>query len=219
LLFIHMAEQSERAAAHIAISQLPRVEERLMAMMWLLAERWGYVTEAGTVVPLALTHETLGELIGSRRPTVTLALGKLTQRGALGKDDRGWLIVGSPPESHGAISEPGTPELLEGPLPNRQVRSGATAVKASHTPARESSSTAHPSGRSETKSRLPSSFYGPRSAASAGVIFDSGSTATLRARAADDHVTLNIRKPAITTFQRAGVTSPGASTGRVPCVS
>jgi hypothetical protein len=58
-LLVGMAEQSERAAAQLAVSQLPRVDQRLMAIMWLLAEKWGYVTRGGTVLPLVLTHATL----------------------------------------------------------------------------------------------------------------------------------------------------------------
>jgi hypothetical protein len=49
-LLTHAAEQSEWVAVQLAISHLPRVEERLLAIMPLLAERWGYVTPAGTVI-------------------------------------------------------------------------------------------------------------------------------------------------------------------------
>ena len=34
-------------------------------MMWLLAESWGQVTSAGTTLPLTLTHDTLGGLVGA----------------------------------------------------------------------------------------------------------------------------------------------------------
>ena len=67
----------------LVICQLPRVEDRVLAVLWLLAESWGHVTPAGVRLPLALTHETLGALIGARRPTVTLALRKLTDDGTL----------------------------------------------------------------------------------------------------------------------------------------
>ena len=51
--------------------------------MWLLAESWGRVTQAGIRLPLGLTHDVLGALVGARRPTVTLALRELTERGAI----------------------------------------------------------------------------------------------------------------------------------------
>ena len=46
-----MAEQTERLTAQLMISQLPRVEDRLLAMLWLLAESFGHVTPAGIAVP------------------------------------------------------------------------------------------------------------------------------------------------------------------------
>ena len=92
-LHARTAEQIERVAVQLAICQLPRVEDRLLALFWLLAEQWGRVTPGGTVLPLALTHETLGALVGARRPTVTLALGDLSERGAVLRQGRAWLLV------------------------------------------------------------------------------------------------------------------------------
>jgi CRP/FNR family cyclic AMP-dependent transcriptional regulator len=97
-LHSHTGEQSERLVTQLMICQLPRVDERLLALMWLLAEAWGQVTPAGTLLPIALTHAALGGLIGARRPTVTLALGNLTAAGAIRRQPRGWLLLGSPTE-------------------------------------------------------------------------------------------------------------------------
>jgi CRP/FNR family cyclic AMP-dependent transcriptional regulator len=97
-LQIRLADQHQRLAAQLVICQLPRVEDRLLAMMWLLAETWGRVTAGGTVLPMALTHDTLGELIGARRPTVTLALKELAERGSLFRQDREWLLLEPPPQ-------------------------------------------------------------------------------------------------------------------------
>lgn len=90
-----MAEQQERLAAQLVICQLPRVEDRVLAMMWLLAESWGRVTSAGTTLPLSLTHDAWGELVGAKRPTITLALQRLGERGAAVRLDRGWLLLES----------------------------------------------------------------------------------------------------------------------------
>ena len=57
-----------------------------------LAERWGEVTPDGTMIPLALTHVTLGGMIGARRSTVTVAVSLLAKQGHLLKHDRGWLL-------------------------------------------------------------------------------------------------------------------------------
>ncbi len=107
-LLERFAQQSEILEAQLVISQLPRVEERLLALMWLLAERWGRVTRLGTTLPLSLTHETLGALIGARRPSVTLGLGELAERGAVIKHDHGWLLTAPPPVAGRLATRPDT---------------------------------------------------------------------------------------------------------------
>jgi hypothetical protein len=90
-------EQQHRLAIHGAICQLPRVEQRVMAIMWLLAARMGTVTAHGTELSLALTHAALAQLTGSRRPTVSLAVKRLRQRGYLERRDGGaWLLPSVP---------------------------------------------------------------------------------------------------------------------------
>jgi CRP/FNR family transcriptional regulator, cyclic AMP receptor protein len=112
-LHLQIAEQFERLAIQMVICQLPRVDQRLLALMWLLAESWGRVTPAGTVLPLSLTHEALGELIGARRPTVTLALMELGKRGAIVKADGGWLLLESLLEPVGEMARIVEPRLLD----------------------------------------------------------------------------------------------------------
>jgi hypothetical protein len=107
-----VGEQCDRIARQLAICQLPRVDQRLLAVMWLLAESWGQVTPAGTTLPLRLTHDVLGGLIGARRPTVTLALGELAQRGAILHQDRGWLLIEPPPKPLTDAVRLAEPELL-----------------------------------------------------------------------------------------------------------
>jgi CRP/FNR family cyclic AMP-dependent transcriptional regulator len=86
-LHARMSEHAQRHAAQLAISHLPRVEDRLMALMWPPADTWGRVTPAGIRLELSLSHEGLGGLIGARRSTVTLALGQLAERNALIRQD------------------------------------------------------------------------------------------------------------------------------------
>jgi CRP-like cAMP-binding protein len=92
-LIARAARQAARAAEQRAISQLPRVELRIRALLWHLAERWGRVGASGVVVPLELTHTALGHLVGARRSTVTLALGELGRAGAVTRrDDGAWVL-------------------------------------------------------------------------------------------------------------------------------
>jgi hypothetical protein len=104
-LEIRNAQQAERLATQLVICQLPRVELRLLSLLWLLAEAWGRVTSSGTTLPLKLTHEALGALIGARRPTVTLALRELTERGSIIRQSEGWLLLHPPVQPSGPTDE------------------------------------------------------------------------------------------------------------------
>jgi hypothetical protein len=111
-LFDRMGERSVRLATTQAISQLTRVDRRLKALFWHLAERWGRVTGEGVVVPLALTHRILGQLVGARRPTVSTALSELAERGELvRRPDGSWLLRGEPPDASSLARRPTAAEL------------------------------------------------------------------------------------------------------------
>ena len=93
ILLDRLARRELRLSTHRAIAQLPRVDERLLAFFGHLAERWGRVAAPGIIVPLQLTHETLGRLIGARRPTVSLALKDMAEGGLLERRNDGtWLL-------------------------------------------------------------------------------------------------------------------------------
>src|SRR3954454_12508269 len=88
------AERHDSTLVQMAISQQPRVEDRLVALFRHLAERWGRVTPDGIVVALSLTHEALGRIIGARRPTVTLALKALAEEDRLHRRrDGSWVLL------------------------------------------------------------------------------------------------------------------------------
>jgi CRP/FNR family cyclic AMP-dependent transcriptional regulator len=99
-----------------AVTHLPRAYVRLLILFWLLAERWGRVGTEGVYVTLPLTHEVLAMLIGAHRPTVTIALQRLTRAGFLIRErsDR-WLLTNSAIET---LEHPESMALVvdEGPL-------------------------------------------------------------------------------------------------------
>jgi hypothetical protein len=97
-LELRSAQQIDRLTTQLVVCQLPRVDQRVLALMWLLAESWGHVTPTGTTLPLSVTHDAIGALVGARRPTVTLALRELTDRGAILRQEQGWLLVEPPPQ-------------------------------------------------------------------------------------------------------------------------
>src|SRR3954467_1340494 len=106
-LFDRLGERSMRLATTQAISQLTRVDRRLKALFWHLAERWGRVSGDGVIVPLALTHRILGQLVGARRPTVSTALSELAEREELTRrPDGSWLLRGDPPDAESLARKP-----------------------------------------------------------------------------------------------------------------
>jgi CRP-like cAMP-binding protein len=90
-LFEAVAAEVERSCRYHAMSQLPRAEDRVLAVLWELAGQFGHVATDGVHVGVTLTHEVLGTLIGARRPTVSLALVELASRGAL-RGDGEWVL-------------------------------------------------------------------------------------------------------------------------------
>jgi CRP/FNR family cyclic AMP-dependent transcriptional regulator len=100
VLLDRLNARAERLATMKAISQLTCVDRRLIALFWHLAERWGRVTPDGVVVPLALSHRMLGELVGARRPTVSAALAALTRNGEVRRHGEGaWVLTARAPRT------------------------------------------------------------------------------------------------------------------------
>jgi CRP/FNR family cyclic AMP-dependent transcriptional regulator len=90
--------RTRRIAVSAAIANTVGVEERLLLLLWQLTELWGRKARGGAVLPFRLSHQTLADLVGARRPTVTLALRGLTDRGLLERGQSGeWILIGSPP--------------------------------------------------------------------------------------------------------------------------
>lgn len=100
---VHAVVARTVARAHalafsLAITCMTGVKIRLLMLFWHLADRWGTVRREGVSVPLALTHEMLGRLVGARRPSVSTALGELADDGLVERRGDGWLLHGDPPE-------------------------------------------------------------------------------------------------------------------------
>ena len=60
------------------------------------ARRWTRVTSDGVRVRLPLTHQTLGQIVGACRPTVSLALGQLSARGEVRRQGDEWVLRNDP---------------------------------------------------------------------------------------------------------------------------
>jgi CRP-like cAMP-binding protein len=93
VLLDRLARQTHRASMHLAMLHLPRVEDRIIALFSDLAERFGQMTSEGVLIEVDLTHELIGRLVASRRPTVTIALQTLAADGTLvRRADARWAL-------------------------------------------------------------------------------------------------------------------------------
>lgn len=96
-LFDRTVRRARWLSFQLAVSQVRSVDERLLMILWHFADRWGQVRRDGVLVDLRLSHRTLGEIVGARRPTVTTAIGRLREQGSVRTVTAGRLLLLGPP--------------------------------------------------------------------------------------------------------------------------
>jgi CRP-like cAMP-binding protein len=90
--------RTNTVARQLVVAQWPSVDERLVATLEMLAERWGVMTTEGIVLPDFLTHSVLAPLVGARRPSVTTALKRLAAAGSVRRRTDGrWVLDSAAP--------------------------------------------------------------------------------------------------------------------------
>ncbi|HEX4108511.1 MAG TPA: Crp/Fnr family transcriptional regulator [Solirubrobacteraceae bacterium] len=95
--------------AQRAISCHPRLEVRLVLLLWHLASRWGRVEPGGIRLTLPVTHRVLGHVVGAERPSVSHALSRLAHAGLLTRDGSDWHLHGNVEDHIGRLLERQTP--------------------------------------------------------------------------------------------------------------
>jgi CRP-like cAMP-binding protein len=88
--------RSKEGAIERSIASHVRVDVRVLAYLWHVADRFGKVIPGAVRVDLPLTHAVLARLIGARRPTVTTALQRLVALGYLKREGRSFVLIGDP---------------------------------------------------------------------------------------------------------------------------
>ena len=78
-----------------AITSQPRLEVRLVLLLWHLATRWGRVEPSGIRLSMPLTHRLLGQLVSAERPSITHALKRLAHSGLVTGTAGDWHLHGS----------------------------------------------------------------------------------------------------------------------------
>jgi CRP/FNR family transcriptional regulator, cyclic AMP receptor protein len=97
--------RAKSMALNDAITNLKRVDVRLLVVFWHLANRWGRVGTDTIALPLPLTHDTLAKLVGAARPSVTTALSALSRRELLYRDAVAWHLSRDAQKAFGTAEE------------------------------------------------------------------------------------------------------------------
>jgi CRP/FNR family cyclic AMP-dependent transcriptional regulator len=101
LAMVLMSRTLNRArslAALLAISQIRRLDDRTLTLLWHVADRFGRVRPDGVAVEVPLKHATVAKLLAATRPSVSSALADLAGRGEIERlQGGGWLLKGEPP--------------------------------------------------------------------------------------------------------------------------
>jgi CRP-like cAMP-binding protein len=93
-----MISRSRWLAFHLAVAHLRRVESRVHVALWHFADLWGHVGPDGVQLKLNLTHALIADMVAAERPSVSLALAALRERGLVERDDdHVWHLHGAPP--------------------------------------------------------------------------------------------------------------------------
>jgi CRP-like cAMP-binding protein len=94
-----LCRRAERRTSDLAvlraISGQPKLEVRLVLLLWHLASRWGRVEPSGLRLSLPLTHRLLGQLVGAERPSISHALARLSHAGIVAGSACDWHLHGS----------------------------------------------------------------------------------------------------------------------------
>jgi CRP-like cAMP-binding protein len=107
-----MMQRSHLLLARLAIAQMPKLDRRLLAIFWYLADRFGRVEPGRVTIPVPISHSVLAELVCAQRPSVSVALKHLLERGEIGRlPTGGWALYGAP-----EAVEAGPPSLVLGGL-------------------------------------------------------------------------------------------------------
>ena len=99
-LLERVMRRQRQATLLLEVRALPRVQDRVLAVLWSLAERIGHVTPDGVEVSVRLRQADVAALAGARRPTVNLTLRALREQGLVRSWSGGGYVLDPEVGSH-----------------------------------------------------------------------------------------------------------------------
>jgi CRP/FNR family cyclic AMP-dependent transcriptional regulator len=101
-----LLDRARWLSLQLALTRLRRIEDRVLVLLWHLADRWGRVARDGSIIcPVPLTHELVAGMIGAQRPPVSSAFARLAEEGRVAKSTEGWVLLGPPPTASALESQ------------------------------------------------------------------------------------------------------------------
>ncbi len=95
-LMHRLVERCHALSERLAIASIPSLPERMLALLWHLADRWGRVEPGGVLLPVRLSHQLLAELACAQRPSVSVALKHVVAAGGATRGSDGRWTLASP---------------------------------------------------------------------------------------------------------------------------
>lgn len=102
-LLARALRRSRHLAITLAILNQPKIDRRLLMLLWHMADRWGVMRGGHVLLPMQFPHAVLAELLAARRPTITTTLGALQRSGQISHTLDGWILRAPPPGELQAI--------------------------------------------------------------------------------------------------------------------
>ena len=93
LVLSQTLKRLRQAESLLAIAGYKRVDERLQALLKLLAKEMGQPIDGGMRLSVRLTHQMLANAIGTTRVTITRLLGELQSQGQVSFDGDRHLVI------------------------------------------------------------------------------------------------------------------------------
>lgn len=93
LVLTQTLKRLRQAESLLAIAGYKRVDERLQALLKLLAQEMGQSREGGIRLSVRLTHQMLANAIGTTRVTITRLLGELQSQKQVSFDEDRHLVI------------------------------------------------------------------------------------------------------------------------------
>jgi CRP-like cAMP-binding protein len=95
-------------AVRLAAVGVPNLEERLLIVLWHLADAYGRVSKQGVIIDLALSHDVLAQLVSAQRSSVSRAIKRLERASLVSRGpERGFVLHGAFASSY-ALLRPGS---------------------------------------------------------------------------------------------------------------